>query len=152
MKTKILFTLMVTIFLAGCNKDKYTTKPILKFKSASNDVVPLGGTLRFELEVTDKEGDLSDTFFIKKIRLNKKVVPTIRDSFAIKFPTIPNTKNGIIQIDLTYENYLKSAINPPTSGTPPIAESDTLLFKFAIRDKAKHVSDTVTSNRIVILR
>ena len=147
MKTKILVAVLVVVFLAACGKDKYNTKPALVFKSVSADVVPVRGSLRFEFEVFDKEGDISDTFYIKKVRLNKKKTATIRDSVKLKFPDVPDTRKGIIELNLTYDNYLTSAINP---GNPP--ENDTLLFKFAIRDKAKNVSDTFTSNPIVIIR
>jgi hypothetical protein len=147
MKTKILVAAIVVIFLAACGKDKYNTKPSLVFKSVSGDVVPIRGSLRFEFEVFDKEGDISDTFYIKKVRLNRRTTPTIRDSVKLRFPDVPDTKKGIIELNLTYDNYLTSAINP---GNPP--ENDTLLFKFVIRDKAKNVSDTFTSNPIVVLR
>ncbi len=147
MTTKILVGILSVCFLAACGKDKYDTKPKLVFKSVSTEVVPINGNLRFEFEVFDKEGDISDTFYIYKVRINKIVRPTIRDSFKIRFPQIPDTKNCIIELNLTYQKYLVSAQNP---GNPP--QNDTLLFKFAIRDKAKNVSDTFTSNPIVILR
>ena len=147
MKTKILVAVLVVGFLAGCGKDKYNTKPTLVFKSVSADVVPVRGSLRFEFEVFDKEGDISDTFYIKKVRLNKKKTATVRDSVKLRFPDVPDTRKGIIELNLTYDNYLTSAIDP---GNPP--QNDTLLFKFAIRDKAKNVSDTFTSNPIVIIR
>ena len=148
MKTKILVALLVVSFLAACGKDKYNTKPTLVFKSVSADVVPVRGSLRFEFEVFDKEGDISDTFYFRKVRINKRFRPTVsRDTLKMKFPVVPDTKKGIIELNLTYDNYLTSAINP---GNPP--EPDTLLFKFAIRDKAKNVSDTFTSTPIVIIR
>ncbi len=138
---------LVVSLLAACSKDEYNTKPSLKLKSVSTDVVPVGGTLRFEFEVFDKEGDISDSFYMKKVRINRLVKQTIRDTFKIKFPEVPNTTNGIIEINLKYQDYLVSAINP---GNPP--QNDTLIFKFAIRDKAKNTSDTFSSNPIVILR
>jgi len=147
MKTKILVAILAVGILAACSKDKYNTTPSLKLKSISSNVVPNGGTLRLEFEVFDKEGDISDTFFIRKQRINALRRPTIRDSFRIRFPTVPNTTSGIIELNLTYQNYLISAINP---GNP--AANDTIVFKFAIRDKAKNISDTITTNPIVILR
>lgn len=148
MKTKILVALLAAGLLTACTKNKYNTKPTLVLKSVSADVVPVGGELRFEFEIFDKEGDINDTFFIKKTRINKLTKPTIRDSFTLKFPTVPdNTKTGIIRVNMTYQNYLVSAQNP---GNPP--QNDTLVFKFAIRDQAKNVSDTITTNPIVIIR
>ncbi len=147
MTTKILVALIAMSVLAACKKDKYNTTPKLVLKSVSSNVVPNGGSLRFEFEIFDKEGDISDTFFLRKIRTNRITRPTIRDSFRIQFPNVPNTTNGLIDLNLSYQNYLISAINP---GNPP--QNDTLIFKFVIRDKAKNKSDTITSDPIVILR
>lgn len=147
MKTKILVSLIAAGLLAACSKDKYNTKPLLVFKSVSTNVVPIGGSLRFEFELFDKEGDISDTFYIKKIRINKLVKTTIRDNVKLAFPKVPNTSKGIVELNLTYQNYLISAINP---GNPP--QNDTLIFKFVIRDQGKNVSDTITSDPIVIIR
>ena len=59
----------------------------------------------------------------------------------------------MIELQLKYQNHLLSAINPPSSGgIPPNLHDDTLIFKFALRDKAKHISDTVTTDPIVIVR
>jgi len=147
MTTKILVALIAMSVLAACKKDKYNTTPKLVLKSVSSNVVPNGGSLRFEFEIFDKEGDISDTFFLRKIRTNRITRPTIRDSFRIQFPNVPNTTNGLIDLNLSHQNYLISAINP---GNPP--QNDTLIFKFVIRDKAKNKSDTITSDPIVILR
>ena len=106
-----------------------------------------------ELDFTDKEGDISDTIFVKKTRTNRIVVPTIRDSFVLQVPPFPDRSRGIIQLELKYQNHLLSAINPPSSGgTPPNLHDDTLVFQFALRDKAKHISDTVTTGPIIIVR
>jgi len=145
MKAKILFTLFITAVLAGCGKDDLTSKPSLKLRSVSSDVVPVNGHLLFVFDVTDKEGDLTDTLFVKKVRINRRVTPTIRDSFFFKVPEAPNQTKGQIEIDLTYQNFL-------ISGNSPNVENDTLLFKFALRDKAKNISDTITSDPIVIIR
>ena len=151
MIVKILVTIFIFGVLAGCSKSGSNAKPVLKFKSVSANVVPQNGTLTFNFDATDNEGDLTlDTIFLKKVRINRRIVPTItsRDSFFIKVPTAPATSTGSIQLDLTYQNYLVTG-NPP-AGTSP--ENDTLLFKFALLNKAKHVSDTFTSEPIVIIR
>lgn len=152
MKTKILLALMLSGVLFACSKDKFETKPTLTLKSVSTTLVPFNGTLNFEFEVTDKQGDISDSLFVKKIRLNKRVVPTTRDAFAFRLPEVPNTSKTLVSIDMAYQNHLISAITPPRTGSPPVNESDTLLFKFILKDKAKNVSDTFTSEQIVIRR
>ncbi len=152
MKTKILVTLLIIGVLYACSKDKFNTKPTLTLRSVSSNVVPFNGSLNFEFEVTDKEGDISDSLYVKKVRLNKRVVATIRDSFAFRLPSIPNTQTTFVSIDMGFNNHLISAINPPSTGNPPVRENDTLVFKFALKDKGKNLSDTFTSEPIVIRR
>jgi hypothetical protein len=141
---------MVTI---ACNKDKLETTPTLKLKSFSATTIPVGGVLKVEFDFRDKEGDVSDTIFVKKIRTNRIVVPTIRDSFVLQIPTFPDKSKGIIELNLKYQNHLVSASNPPSSGgNPPNLHDDTLMIKFALRDKGKHISDTVTIGPIFVVR
>lgn len=152
MKTKILFTVLVAAGLAGCDKENFNTKPTLTLRSVNTTIVPVNGTLTFEFEVTDKEGDITDSLYVKKIRLNKRVVPTIRDAFYLTLPEVSKVQKSFVRVDLGYEAYLKSAINPPRTGNPPKAENDTLQFKFVLIDKAHNASDTFTSEKIVITR
>lgn len=145
MRTKILLTIiLITAIWVACSKSAYNTKPTLEITSVNTNVVDINGTLSFQLKVTDKEGDVTDTLFVKKIRTNKKITATIRDSFALKVPEAPNSKDGTINVSLDYQNYLVSARNP--------IENDTLVFKFALKDKAKNISDTVSSSAIVVKR
>lgn len=152
MKTKILFTLLAAVSLAACDKENYNTKPTLTLRTVNTTQVPFNGTLTFEFEVTDKEGDITDSLFVKKIRVNQKVVPTVRDFFYLPVPQVDKIQKAFVRVDLGYQNHLISALNPPTSGNPPKRENDTLQFKFVLIDKAKNASDTLTSERIVITR
>src|SRR3954470_5347338 len=95
--TKILLTIILAGILSACSKNAYNTKPTLKLNSVNTSVVPFNGTLIVNMQVTDKEGDVTDTLFIKKIRLNKRATVTIRDSFAIKIPNAPNSADGTIE-------------------------------------------------------
>ncbi len=147
MKIKILVTLLLVVFVVACNKNNYNTTPTLRLKSVGNKVVPFGGFLRVEFEVTDKEGDISDTLYFKKIRLNKLTTTTVRDSLAFQIPQASTTKDGFVELNLQYQNHLISAINP---GNPP--RNDTLNLQFTIRDKAKNRSETVTVDKVVIIR
>ena len=152
MRSLLIVTAFITFSIA-CNKDKLETRPSLKLRSINTSTVSVGGSLKVEFDFADKEGDISDTMFVRKIRTNTIVVPTIRDSFTLQIPTFPNKSRGIIELNLTYQNHLLSAINPPSSGgTPPNLHDDTLIFKFALRDKGKNISDTVTTGPIVIVR
>ena len=151
---KLLIAGFVLIVLLACNKDKFQTKPQIKLKSLSSTVVPVNGGLNITLSYTDKEGDISDTLFIKKERLNKTVVPTTRDSIAYKIPDFPNYDKGEIGLALNYQFDLVSAQTPPPiPGTNPSQpQPDTLNIKIWIHDKAGNVSDTVSTGQVVIIR
>jgi hypothetical protein len=147
MKTKILVGLFVIIIAAACGKDNYNTTPTITLESTSSKVVPSGGILRVELKVTDKEGDISDTIYVKKTRKNQRVTATIRDSFPFRIPEGPETRNGFVTVDLRYTDHLTSAISP---GNPK--QNDTLSIQFVVRDKAKNRSEPVIVDNVVIIR
>lgn len=145
------FLTIGTLFVYSCNKDSVNTRPSLTLKSFNPEIVPINGNAEVRFTFGDKEADL-DTLVIYKVRLNKKTTATTRDSLKFSVPAFDNSVNGELNLGLTYQNHLISATNPPTSGTPPVKEPDTVLFKFVLRDKAKNVSDTVFSSPIVIIR
>ncbi len=146
MKTKILVSVVLMVVIWACSKNTYNTKPTIKIKSISTNVVQNGNDLTVQLQVTDKEGDVTDSMSITKVRVNQKVAPiTVRDILYFKVPDAPNSIDGIVQLDLKYQDHLISAQNP-------LGENDTLLLRFALRDKAGNVSDTITSDSIVVIR
>ena len=151
-----LFISLLSIFIiiaVACNKDKFQTKPTIKIKSLNTEYVPLNGKLIIKLECTDKEGDVQDSVIIIKRRLNRRVVPTLRDTIRYKFPDFPNTPRTEVIATLDYQTIL-SAQNPPNipGSNPPQKELDTLILKMAVRDRAGHISDTITSNQIIVFR
>lgn len=147
----VLFIFAAFVF-ASCDKGKFSTRPSLTLKNVSTYVVPVNGSLNFTFSFTDKEGDISNLLYVRKIRMNQRIVPTLRDSFALDVPQFPKKVYGEIDLNMDYNNYLVSASNPPQTGTPPKAENDTLVFKFVLKDEADNKSDTVTTNKIVIVR
>ena len=152
MKQLVLFSALV-LLVAACGKDKFQTKPQLKLISVSNTIVPVNGGMRVVLQYTDKQGDVSNTFYIYKQRLNARVVETVRDSLVYPVPQFPNTPKGDFELNLAYQNDLISAFDPPhMPGNPDQLEPDTLNLKFLVSDKAGNKSDTVTLNNIVVLR
>jgi hypothetical protein len=152
MKT-VLFALLVTALFITCGKDKFQTKPQLRIKSISPKTVPLNGSIIFRIEFTDKEGDVQDSFFVKKVRLNKRVVPTNLDSFWALIPDFPKSQKGDIVVTLGYQSII-SAVSPPTipGSNPPKKENDTLVVKFLAIDNADNKSDTITSDPIIVVR
>ena len=142
------------IALLSCNKDKAATKPSIKITSLNGNFIPFGGTLVVEMDFTDKEGDISNTIFVQKIRKNIRTTATIRDTFSLAVPSFPSKSSGEIQLALDYNNYLVSAINPPKVGTPPNQrnEDDTLEIRFVLRDLAGNVSDTASAGTVIVSR
>jgi hypothetical protein len=151
MNTKILFAVLITAGFIACSKGKLATEPKLELVGVNTETVPLGGDLVISLKYRDKEGDVpGDTIYIKKYRINKKVLATnpILDSFAFKIPTAPLNPTGLLDITLDRAtSKIIGAINP---GNPPVP--DTLRFKIWLKDAAKHVSDTVFVENIVVIR
>ena len=72
MKTRIWLALIIVFGMIACDKDKFETKPQLEYLSRNTDVVQVSQPLRLNIEFRDKEGDVSDTLFIVRQRLNKK--------------------------------------------------------------------------------
>lgn len=150
----LFFTAAAVMVIAiACNKDKFQTKPTIKFKELNTNFVPLNGKFIFSLEATDKEGDVQDSVIIIKQRLNRRVVPTIRDTIRYKFPAFPKTQKTEIQATLDYQSIL-SAFSPPfiVGSNPPKREPDTLKLRLAVRDNGGNTSDTIESPVIYVYR
>lgn len=149
-KLVLYTTILALIVFIACSKDKFESKPTIEIKSISPNPVPISSPLMIELEYTDKEGDITDSIFIRKIRINQRVTQTIRDSFALALPgDVPKKTKGTILLTLDYETLLKSAINP---GSPPNVQPDSLIFRIALQDKAKNISDTAESGLVIVER
>lgn len=150
---RFLVFMLALVIIASCNKDKLQTKPYIKIKSEGPSQVSNGGIFSLEFEYGDKEGDISNTLFVQKIRTNSRKVPTLRDTFSLRMPDIPKFPQGNLEVTLYYQNHLISAVNPPNlGGSPPVYENDSLIIRFVLRDKAGNTSDTVSTKPIVVSR
>lgn len=143
------------LLMLACGKDKPETKPSIKITSVSGNIVPVSSSLAITLEFNDKEGDVNDTLFVWKPRLN--TIPpvsgiTLRDSFPIRIPDFPSKSTGEILLNLEYDSYLVSAQTPPVDPVTGENIADTVLFRFVLKDRAGNTSDTVQTDKIVILR
>ena len=140
MRYTLLFSISI-LMMASCKKNKYNTVPSLKFKSVNTTLLKPGQTLVFTLKFTDLEGDLTDTVWVIK-----KEPKCIASNFTAPYhlPAFPTSKNqeGELVISFSYPN-----VNPQCSG-----KNDTAVFKFVLRDKALHKSDTAVSSTIIISR
>jgi hypothetical protein len=156
MKIRYFLILILFITIISCKKDGGSGLGI-KIKSVSSNFVPVNGSLQFVLDFTDNGRNSIDTIYIKKIRINQdsELVDTSQlliNEFRVSAPSYPGATKGQLQLDLDYNSYLPYEITPPTYGNPPQDENDSLIFKFAIQDKANNRSDTVTSGLVIIER
>jgi len=148
-----LTAFLLAAVMAGCNKDKFQTKPQIRLLSVSSMVIPVNSDMLIRMEFTDKEGDIDDSLFVRKVRLNLRTRDTVRDSFRLKVPDFPDRSKGEIELRLSYQNLISAADPPTVPGTnPPQREADTLNLRFLLRDKAGNRSDTLTIERIVVRR
>jgi hypothetical protein len=150
MKTKLLIVSLMVIGIVACKKDQYNTTPELKFKKVSTDVIAPGQSIIFSLEVTDKEGDIQDTIYVEKVRLNEKACATVDPVSRNQMPAFTPTKNfkGDIEVRYSYGINLQF---PPIQD-PKCAENDTCIYRFWIKDNAQNVSDTISSSQLVIIK
>lgn len=150
MKKYVLFFLLAVAGFVACSKDDFQTTPKLVITGYNTKEIPVtpGGQFVFSVNMDyfDKEGDLKQGMLWAKIlRLNRR--PSNIDQDTIYERTLgddtfdmPDRDKGQIVFSLpSYE--LEFSSN----------ENDTLVFKFALRDRAGNTSDTITSEQIVRL-
>ena len=141
MRYTILFSIILFLLCTGCKKDKFETTPSLKFVKTNTTQLQNQQLIEFTMSFTDAEGDLTDSIFVQEI------VPgcpgsNLQGLFPLPlFPTSKNQK-GDVTVTLEYNDF------PPQC--PP--KNDTAIFRFALKDKADHVSDTVSSPVIIIMQ
>jgi len=152
MKKNFIVAIALTAIIA-CNKDKFQTKPQVKVKDYNSKEIALNAPLVITLEVTDKEGDVDDSIFVIRQRLNiKNTVPPTTYKFDV--PAFPDKTTAEFQISFPFATSLVAGLGriqiPNTD--PRKYETDTMVFKFVVKDKAGNVSDTATSDKIYVKR
>lgn len=150
MKTKLSILFAIPLFFYACRKDTYTTRPQLSIKSISSTTLSQGSLLLFQLEFTDKEGDIQDTLWVQKISRtcpNTGGAQFISPNKVPNFTPTPNLK-GILEIGYGYNANIQGYQTISGCGT----RNDTSYFRFWLRDKAKNVSDTLVTENIVFLK
>lgn len=148
MKAKILILFVIALITNSCNKNTYTTSPQLTFKSVNSTSFTNGDIVSFNIQFTDKEGDVQDSIWI--LRVSKICPGSFASLYPYSMPQFTPTKDlkGIIEIDFRYNQY--NTGYPSLSGCG--VKNDTSYFKFWIKDNAGNVSDTVSSPSIAFLK
>lgn len=154
MKNMRYITICASILLVlACGKDKLETKPSIKIKSMSGTTIPVNGNLEIVLEFNDKEGDVDDSLYVNRVRLN--TLGAVRDErlndiYYIMVPEFNKKSTGEIILNLKYNFHLKDAIEAPKIDGKEVA--DSISFRFALQDKGGNTSDTVSTEQIVVER
>ena len=153
MKTRIWLAVIITFGMLACGKDKFETKPQLTLRSMSPEVVNKPDPLRLNIEYTDKEGDVSDSLFIVRQRLNVRGPIQLAPS-PYDVPDFPHTDKGEFEISLEYQIGLIFGLPPlRIPGSNPVKnEIDTLRLKIVAKDKAGNKSDTLVVDNVYVIR
>lgn len=142
-----IFVLVLLVF--SCEKNKFTTKPQLKYKSASSTTISGTQILELKLDLTDKEGDFSSLLGMKKTVSGCPTSDFIDSATYVIPDDFITTKQTQGEVIVSLDR-LKRGSN--TCFLPGgAAKPDTTIFKFWTRDKAGNVSDTAFSEKIIIL-
>ncbi len=146
MRYPILISIFLFTFLSACNKDKFQSTPSLKFKDVNTKTLQPGQELQFTISFTDAEGDLTDNLTVIKTVAN---CPASNFTQAYPLPAFPTSKNqkGDLLVTFLYSVGGLNTIKSPQCSP----KDDTAVFKFVLKDKAQHISDTVASPTIIII-
>jgi len=157
MKAKLLIAAITLTLLAGCSKDKFTTKPQLTFKSVNLNTIEPGQVLSFTIRFTDKEGDIQNALYFDKKTRNCSA-SDVSQSYTIS-QNVPKTGDlqGDLLINFAYGQDAAFAtgyplLPEPQCGTSTNPINDTCVFRFVLTDKANNSSDTLVSPEIVIIK
>ena len=141
---KKIIPFLSVCFLLACDKDKFETKPQIEINSFNTEVLPPHAELIANLKFTDKEGDLANGQFVYiPNRLNKRRLPLGQgySPITVPIPEFSDNSKGEFELRMLWRDLHKSDL-----------ENDTISFKFVAIDREGNSSDTVESDRVVILR
>lgn len=155
MKPWIAVSLFV-LLIVSCSKDKFSSKPSLKFKEMSGNYLPIGDyAVRFTLEYTDADGDIAgEHLFVEKLSSSASPdnpcsngnEPYYTDSISYTIPTdVPATTNQKGEIVVTITRLLAAPLKCDEQDS-----TEQATFKFWFKDQAGNVSDTVTAPPVTV--
>ena len=148
----LLATVIASIFIAACNKDKFTTAPQVKAKTVKPGIVIKGQVITFTSSFTDEEGDVQDSVLVVLKRYNgaNLLPPRHIDSFQMKLDPglIPKARQGDIIVKFGY-----GETNLPGAGNNIInleTVDREVSFGIIIRDNAGNRSNYAESDKILL--
>ncbi len=149
---KLLFAGALALLVVACSKDKFETKPKITSVSFPNEVIPAtGGVFVADLGFTDKEGDISKVYVIRR-RINRRDTSTRTLPYDV--PETNKENQGTIRVSMPTATDLLILLSPiriPGS-TPPQFETDSLDLRFYVKDAEGNTSDTTAAKRLYVTR
>jgi hypothetical protein len=155
MKAKLLFLFVFAALLAGCSKDKYTTKPQVEIKSVrQGDIVSQSGGsgkfIEFDLTVTDKEGDVQGEIIIDKLDAPLPACQTnALPDLVYPIPDFPGEPNQKVTVKVKFSNATISGYATLSGNRCPSA-AHIAIFRFRVVDKGGDTSNAVQSDAITL--
>lgn len=146
------YTILISIFLfatfISCKKDKFSTTPSLKFENVNTTNLHPGQVITFKLSFT-YQGNFTGNLFVQELR--PLCASTAMDSINTFYnvPAFPSMKNQKGEITVSY-GYNVVGYSPISAPHCPPNLNDTATFRFVLRADSSHISDTVSSPRVII--
>ncbi len=154
MKAKLLLLLIACSVSYGCKKDQFESKPALVLKDIKtyflSSGIAQGSAIEIEMEVNDKEGDVTDSIYIQKI--DAASIPCPDNSLPnlnYKIPSYPSGNEQSIVFRLKFASFQIPGY-AFISGPQCSPRKDTSLFKIWVSDRKGNVSDTLVTRAIAI--
>jgi hypothetical protein len=144
---KLIFSGITAVMLfVSCDKNTFNTKPELDFLGAESYDVSRGDILGFRLRARDKEGDLTDSIWIRAFT---RRCPNSIVTLPYKLPEFPISPNLDTELNI---RFIVGTTQPPIWNLNLCPGPDTTIFQFWIRDGEGNFSDTVETDRPIINR
>jgi hypothetical protein len=148
MKAKLISitaALFFIILVVACEKDSAGPKITFKLKSLNATTFSPGETVKFTFEFIPKTTKKDTLFVARKFYTCSGTPP---DTLINPFPEFDNTIKGELIFSFQYNS--GGFYNGCRIGTT--AKTDSLNYKFWIKDADGNVSDTITSPKIILLK
>jgi hypothetical protein len=154
MRSRIFAAIAVIITVAAvsaCSKGKFKTIPTIGIKHLNSKEIlapSLSGDgareLKITVEVTDKEGDAGNGE-LTYIRVRTNIIPIPNpsandkaDTVRYQIPAYPKTPKSEVEVTVPYSFMDEDP-----------GRNDTMFFKVVLKDLAGHVSDTISTEKVV---
>lgn len=146
MKNSLLLLLVLVVAIAACNKDKFTTEPIVTIKSISPGTVVSGDVITLSSKFTDDEGDLDSVYVVYKWYNGTAAVKNDTFRYPVSMLNLPaKLRQAEIDVRFEYNTNNQSDMLP----LPGVSLRDTTAtFGLVLVDKASHRSNYAESEKI----